>query len=176
MATLVVTYYLQQLHPDEVRPARPLPSEVEVRRAEVPLPELNRFLYTAVGREWSWYSRLSRTRPEWQEYLGQAGFETWVAYFRGTPAGFYELECQAEGTVEIKMFGLLPAFVGQGIGGGFLTHALHRAWEKATSRVWLHTCTKDHPAALSNYLARGLRIYRESSGVEDIPACPPWPG
>jgi hypothetical protein len=27
--------------------------------------------------------------------------------------------------------------------------------------LWLHTCTKDHPAALPNYLKAGFVVYKE---------------
>jgi hypothetical protein len=30
----------------------------------------------------------------------------------------------------------------------------------APSRVWVHTCTLDHPGALANYQARGFAIYK----------------
>jgi len=64
--------------------------------------------------------------------------------------------------VEILYFGLAEAFFGQGFGGPLLTHALQSAWAwPGTTKVWVHTCSLDHPSALANYQARGLRIYRE---------------
>ena len=64
-----------------------------------------------------------------------------------------------DGGIEIAIFGLAPQFIGRGLGGALLTHALEEAWGSRPQRVWLHTCTLDHPAALPNYLARGLTIF-----------------
>ena len=48
----------------------------------------------------------------------QSGFAPNVA---GTPAGYFELEAQERGNVEIAYFGLLPRFIGRGLGGALLT-------------------------------------------------------
>jgi GNAT superfamily N-acetyltransferase len=66
----------------------------------------------------------------------------------------------AHGGIEITYFGLLAGFIGKGLGGAMLGCALQRAWMLGPDRVWVHTCTLDHPAALANYQARGMRIYR----------------
>jgi hypothetical protein len=50
-----------------------------------------------------------------------------------------------------------------------LTQAVLEAWRTAPSRVWLHTCSLDHPAALRNYQARGFEVYREESYDARIP-------
>lgn len=172
----ITTWYLEQRSPDELSPARP--ASVTVTRAEVVSPEFNRFLYTAVGGDWRWTDRLAWTWQQWHDWLSRPGVETWVAYQRGTPAGYVELDAATHrGQVEIAYFGLLPAFVGQGIGGHLLTVALRRAWELTGERVWLHTCSLDGPAALANYQARGLKLYRTETADEPV-AEPqgPWPG
>ena len=58
-------------------------------------------------------------------------------------------------------FGLMPEFLGQGLGRYFLQWTIDRAWSYSPRRFWLHTCTKDHPAALPNYLKAGFAIYKE---------------
>ena len=70
-----------------------------------------------------------------------------------------------EGGVEIAYFGLLPEFIGRGLGGALLTSAIDEAWRTSSSvsRVWVHTCTLDHPGALGNYQARGMVIYKEET-------------
>jgi len=65
-----------------------------------------------------------------------------------------------DGAVEIIYFGLLPAFVGRGLGGALLSSAIEEAWRVNPLRVWVHTCSLDHPAALANYQARGMKIYK----------------
>ena len=70
--------------------------------------------------------------------------------------------------VEIASFGLLPQFIGKGFGGRLLTRAVERAWEAGAERIWVHTCTLGGPAALSNYRARGFRIYTDEFGDVDV--------
>ena len=99
--------------------------------------------------------------------------KTWVAYVSSNPAGYFELETQPEGSVEITSFGLLPSFIGRGLGGYLLTVAVQKAWHMGAARVWLHTCTLDHPNALQNYCARGFRVCRELTIPEDVPSDTP---
>jgi GNAT superfamily N-acetyltransferase len=175
MATHITTRYLEMLAPTDLRPSRA--DDLEVRRAVLPSPELNRFLYTAVGGDWYWTDRLPWTYAQWLAYLDRPELQTWVGYVSGTPAGYFELEAQAEGAVEVAYFGLLPGFVGKGYGGALLTAAVERAWAMNARRVWLHTCTLDHPGALTNYQRRGFRLYREEVTVKELPPAPgPWPG
>jgi GNAT superfamily N-acetyltransferase len=173
--THVVIYHLEMTDPALLRPARRVPDQVELRRAEIPLPELNRFLYTAVGGDWHWYERLSWSYARWMDFLDRPEVETWVAYHRGTPAGYVELERQPSGDVEIAYFGLLPQFIGQGIGGYLLSKAIERGWAMGATRVWVHTCSLDHPGALANYQARGLRIFKEEERWLYLPEQPPGP-
>ncbi len=81
--------------------------------------------------------------------------------WEAAPAGYFELCEHDDGAVEIVYFGLLPDFIGRGWGKYLLTGATQAAWGLGPSRVWLHTCTLDHPAALPNYLRRGFRAVRE---------------
>ncbi|WP_353094996.1 GNAT family N-acetyltransferase, partial [Methylibium sp.] len=93
-------------------------------------------------------------------------------------AGYVELERQAGDQVEIAYFGLMREFMGQGLGGHLLTLGIDRAWAMGATRVWVHTCTLDGPAALANYEARGLLRYHEETRTQARPAQPdgPWPG
>jgi GNAT superfamily N-acetyltransferase len=175
--TPVTTWHLEQGSPDDLRPARAAPGEsVTLVQAEVPLPELSRFLYVTVGGGWWWYTRLPWTHEDWMRWLDRPEVETWVAYARGTPAGYFELERQPGGSVEIVYFGLVPRFIGRGVGGWLLTEALRRAWSlDGTTRVWLHTCTLDAPQARPNYEARGLRLFHTETAIEDLPDAMPGP-
>ena len=78
-----------------------------------------------------------------------------------TPAGYFELCQHEDGAVEIAYFGLLPDFIGRGWGKYLLSQAALAAWGLQPLRIWLHTCTLDHPAALPNYLKRGFKVVRE---------------
>lgn len=150
----------------------------DLRKTTRPLPELNRFLYGTVGAPWCWYVRLTWNYQQWMEYLDRDVVHTWVAYQGATPVGYFELEEQAAGSVEIAYFGLLPEFTGEGLGKLLLEDALYQAWLLAENRVWLHTCTLDHPAALPNYLARGFKVFLEEDTVDEIPdeALEVWSG
>ena len=121
---------------------------------------LNRQFYLTVGQSWAWNDKRSWSDSEWQEYASADGLQTFVAQYDGQEAGYYELFLHADDSVEIAYFGLLPRFVGRGLGGALLTSALTEAWNMDPPRVWVHTCTLDHPSALANYQARGMKIYR----------------
>jgi GNAT superfamily N-acetyltransferase len=168
--TEVTTWHLEQRSPDDLRPSPSPAAPVTLVQVEVPSPELSRFLYAAVGHDWWWYTRLAWTREQWSTWLDRPEVETWVVYERGTPAGYFELERQPGGHVEIVYFGLLPHAIGRGVGGWMLTHALRRAWAvDGTTRVWLHTCTLDGPHARANYEARGLTVFDTVTAIEDLP-------
>jgi GNAT superfamily N-acetyltransferase len=148
----------------------------QLKKVEIPLPELNRFLYVTVGAPWTWYARISWSYKQWHNYLVGGNIETWIAYSGATPIGYFELDIQLDKDVEIAYFGLLPDFIGKGYGKALLQDAIDKAWQAGGSRVWLHTCTLDHPQALSNYLARGFKVFKEEEYEERIPADPiqPW--
>jgi GNAT superfamily N-acetyltransferase len=174
----VTTWSLEMTDPAELRAAPPPPPDVELRQAAIPSPELSRFLYSAVGGNWYWTDRLGWTLADWRARLGREDVGTWVLYRRGTPAGYFELDGGAGRDVEIAYFGLLPAFVGQGLGGWLLSEAIRTAWGLGATRVWVHTCTLDAPGALANYQARGMRVFREESAEQELAEVPPgpWPG
>jgi len=117
-------------------------------------------LYLGVGADWGWVDKRNWTAEQWQRYVEGTPLRTWAACYDGAPAGYYELKPDDHGDVEIVYFGLLPDFYGRGFGGAMLTSAIEEAWAMNPARVWVHTCNFDHPAALANYQARGMKIYR----------------
>jgi GNAT superfamily N-acetyltransferase len=173
----VTTWFLQMTDPAQLAPAPEPDPGLEVRQAELPSPELSRMLYAGVGSDWYWTDRLDWTWERWHERLARADVETWVGWVRGTPAGYAELERQGE-DVELVSFGLLPAFIGRGLGTRLLDAALRRAWALGPKRVWVHTCSLDGPAALRTYQGRGLEVYDERTHAQVVPDEPlePWPG
>jgi len=159
MEAVTITY-LEMCSPAALRPREFPDSLVWVKEAVVKEWRLNRFLYTLVGADWSWTDKLPWTDQQWRDYAEAQDLRTFIAYQEGAVAGFYELHREELGDVEIAIFGIAPKFTGRGYGGALLTHALRSAWQMSPRRVWLHTCTLDHPAALPNYLARGMTIYK----------------
>lgn len=165
---LTTTYYLDMHSPEQLC-AKPLPAELQVVECQIKQFQLNRFLYQLVGGPWAWTDKLVWTDAQWQAQVSQSNQRTWVAYQHGAVAGYYELLMSAAGDVEIQYFGLVAEFFGQGFGGALLTHALQSAWAwPGTQRVWVHTCTLDHPSALANYQARGLRLYQQELSGEAL--------
>jgi len=174
MDRAVTITYLEMTSRDQIVPFDG-ERRLDVRRIEAPDPELNRFFYMAVGADWSWHERLSWDRDRWMTWLDRPDVETWVGYLSRTAVGYFELEAQPGGQVQLAYFGLLPSFIGRGLGTELLAAAVERAWQFATSRVWVHTCTLDHPRALANYQARGFRIYDTEEKMEHLPDVRPTP-
>jgi GNAT superfamily N-acetyltransferase len=152
-------FYLEMLSPEALRPKHTTDPDFRMLETAVPQPLFNKYLYALVGRDWHWIDKLRWTDEQWQEYATDPGLRTWVAYKGGTPAGYFELQKQPGDNIEIAYFGLTPDFIGQGFGGALLTEAITQAWAWEASRVWVHTCTLDHPGALANYQARGFMLY-----------------
>jgi GNAT superfamily N-acetyltransferase len=134
---------------------------LQIRECEANQFQFNKFLYQLVGDKWQWFDKLAWSDESWRAYVEDSNLRTWVAYYDGVPAGYYELQRQEQGDVEIAYFGLAPDFIARGFGGYLLSRAISSAWAwEGTNRVWLHTCSLDHPDALNNYKARGMEIYR----------------
>jgi GNAT superfamily N-acetyltransferase len=166
--TVVTTTYLEMHSPGELRPKRLADPRFRIAEATTPQWQFNRFLYCAVGDDWHWYEKHTWSEKQWRDYVESANLRTFVAYYDGSPAGYFELRRDNDGGVEVVYLGLLPAFVGRGFGGPLVTSALEEGWKMNPNRVWLHTCTLDHPAALSNYQARGLKVYYVETKERDI--------
>jgi GNAT superfamily N-acetyltransferase len=158
---LVTRTYLEMLSPDNLRPASTPDPAPAIDRMENCSPEMFRYLYAEVGRAFHWTDRLSWSDETIRRYLERPGVSIWLMSWAGEPAGYFELRKYEDDSVEIAYFGLLPDFIGRGWGKYLLTRAAQAAWGLGPQRVWLHTCTLDHPAALPNYLNRGFRAVRE---------------
>jgi GNAT superfamily N-acetyltransferase len=155
--------YLEQKSPDDLRAVPPPGETVTVLQVRDCAPEFWRRLYTEVGAEYHWVDRLGWTDETIRAYLADPVGSLWILSVDGGVAGYFELRKHPDDSVEIAYFGLLPAYIGRGLGKYLLSEAAARAWQLQPARVWLHTSTLDHPSALPNYLARGFAIVR----VED---------
>ncbi len=128
---------------------------VEARR---PTVSFYRYLYNTVGRDYLWFLRRQMSDDELAAIIHDPAVAVFVLYQDGVPAGFAELDRRAMPAVELAYFGLIPEFIGQGLGGYFLRWAIHRAWDDGPECLLVHTNTLDHPAALPNYLKQGFAI------------------
>jgi GNAT superfamily N-acetyltransferase len=157
----VVRTYLELSSPEALASAPRPDARARVERVGECPASFFRYLYVAVGGAYHWVDRLPWTDDDIRHYLSTPGVSLWVLYAAGAPAGYFELKRYEDGAVEIAYFGLLPEFIGRGLGKYLLTEAAREAWRQGAKRVWLHTCTLDGPAALPNYRARGFRPFKE---------------
>lgn len=160
--------YLQMTRPDELTPVRAADPRVRFDRARECPASFYRYLYREVGRPWHWVDRLGWSEEEVRRHLARPEVGVWVMVHDGSPAGFFELTTHDDGSTEIAYLGLLAEFTGRGLGKALVTAAVEEAWGRGANRVWLHTCTLDHPAALSSYLARGFRPFKEETYTADL--------
>ncbi len=164
----VVQTNLEMASPSDLIGDGAPPPGVRLERVERCTPALSRFLYTEVGRQFGWRDRLAWTDAQFQAYL-DSRIVVWVLYHAGAPAGYFDLRSDADGSIEINNFGLMPHAIGRGFGAYLLTRAVQEAWASGARRVWLHTCTLDHPSALPNYLKRGFRVVGEERYAASVP-------
>jgi GNAT superfamily N-acetyltransferase len=154
-----ITYLEMLAHSERVVP--PPREGLTIVHAKKAIVAYYRFLYDAVGRAHDWTSRKKLSDVELAALLCDPRLEIHVLMADGVPAGFAELDRRMEGEIELVQFGLMPEFIGQGLGQYFLHWTIDKAWSYKPRRVWLHTCTKDHPAALPNYLKAGFAVCKE---------------
>ena len=166
----VVRTYLEMDSPDRLTGRAPIPPGHVVRR-DACTAELYRELYEGVGERYHWRDRRLWSDEQLREHLSKPTIQVWVLWQGESARGFFELARHDDGAVEIAYFGLMPMGIGQGLGRALLTRAVDVSWslEPRPTRVWLHTCTLDHPAALANYLARGFKVTRTERYTVDIP-------
>ena len=162
MPTLDVTRtYLSMATPADLIPAATPDGHVRIERVGFCPIAFFRYLYAEVGRRYRWTDRLSWSDDRVRAYLDGGDVTLYVLYVESAPAGYFELKRHEDGSTEIAYFGLMGDYIGRGLGGWLLTQAAEIAWLGQPSRVWLHTCTLDHPSALPNYVRRGFRPVRE---------------
>jgi ribosomal protein S18 acetylase RimI-like enzyme len=133
---------------------------LEVFLQEKPTPDLCKFFYKEVGKDFFWRDRLKWSDQDWLDYINNVFFKLYILKYNDKLAGYYELLYDPRAlSMEIPYFGIFKEFYGKGIGGYLLTHAILTSFNQKVNKVWVHTCTLDHPNALKNYLARGMKVF-----------------
>jgi len=118
-------------------------------------------LYRRVGGPYGWGARLRLPPAELEEILASERTELLVARGpAGEPLGLCEHDRAGFPEVELKHFGLVPEAMGRGLGPRLLDAGLQAEWRRGATRIWLHTDTLDHPAALPLYERAGFRVYQ----------------
>jgi GNAT superfamily N-acetyltransferase len=167
MTQVQITHLEMTARPAETAGDAPLPG-ITIERLHAPDVQEYRVLYDAVGRDWRWMDR-KRISDETLAFLIQhPRVELYVLLVNGVRAGYAELDRRIGGSVEIVYFGLTRDYIGRGLGAWFLQRVVQLAWAGDTTRVWLHTCTLDHPRALPNYVRAGFQPFK----VETVEVSP----
>lgn len=158
--TVVTRTYLEMRASSELNAARSDDPLIKIEQQRNCSVELFRLLYREVGKNYFWTDRLPWSDEQITAYLEQPEVSLWLMTYDDDIAGYFELKKEADGSTEVAYFGLMPQFIGRGLGKHLLTSAVEQAWADGARRVWLHTCTDDDPAALPNYLKRGFQPFR----------------
>ncbi len=163
--------YLELRTPEQFRAAFGDFPRLVIEHVRRPGPDLYRRCYRTVGQAYHWRDRWDWSDREIRAHLSQPEITLHVAWHGDELAGWYELRRVPEdGSVEIAYFGLFPDAIGQGLGKHLLSCAVRDAWALEPARVWLHTCTLDHPAALTNYRKRGFVPYKTETYEVNFPS------
>jgi GNAT superfamily N-acetyltransferase len=140
------------------RPAIAVPrSDLRLEKIDRPSPDAYRTLFRLVGAPWLWFSRLVMDDVKLAQIIHDAGIELFaVEDADGRSVGMLELDFREPDQCELAFVGLIPALSGRGHGRWLLAEAVRRAWREGIDRVHVHTCSLDHPAALSAYRRAGF--------------------
>ena len=123
--------------------------------------QLNKFFYKNIGQNHMWVDRLIWTENQWIDYVANKNVKTYIFKHKEDFAGFFELIFHIQDNeVEIAYFGLLKEYQNKKLGSYLLSEAIKKSFIKNFNRVWVHTCSLDHKNALSNYVARGMKVFK----------------
>jgi GNAT superfamily N-acetyltransferase len=152
-----------------LREQRPMPDEnVEVRHIESPEVDLYRTLYNGVGGSYLWWERRLIDDATLGRLINRKSIEIHVLYVDEKPAGYVELDLGRANQAQLVYFGLMPGFLGRGLGSFFLDWTVFYAWTKPVARVWVHTCSLDHDNALRTYCRVGfVEYWRQTTTIRD---------
>lgn len=163
-----VVTHLEMLAPAPAR-ACPAAPGLELCRVERPEVEWYRGLYRRVGEEWLWFSRLLLPAEDLAAIIRHLDVEVHALRVNGADEGLLELDFRDAGQCELAFLGVTPRLIGAGAGRLLMNAAIERAWARPIRRLWVHTCTLDHPAALAFYRRSGFVPYRQQIEVADDP-------
>jgi GNAT superfamily N-acetyltransferase len=140
-----------------------------LRRVEHPEPDWFRELYLRVGEEWLWFSRVRMSHAELAGIIRSPLVEVHALVHDSRDEGLLELDFRETGQCELAFFGVTKKLIGSGAGHWLMNRAMELAWTRPVRRIWVRTCTFDHPAALSFYQRAGFRSFRRQVEIADDP-------
>ncbi|QQO35211.1 GNAT family N-acetyltransferase [Bradyrhizobium diazoefficiens] len=146
------------------------PGTWTLRKADAPPLDWYRDLFRRVGEDWLWFSRARMSDTELAAIIRAAGIEVYALVVDGRDEGLLELDFREPGQCELVYFGVTASLIGTGAARFLMNRALERAWSRDdVHRVWVHTCTFDHPSAVAFYQRSGFRPFRRQIEVADDP-------
>ena len=108
--------------------------------------------------------RLVWTEKQWIDYVSDQNVKTYILKDNNEFAGYFELIWHNEkNEIEIAYLGLLEEYINKKLGSFLLSCAIKKSFLERPKRVWVHTCSLDHKNALSNYIARGMRVFKKET-------------
>lgn len=152
----VVVVELEMTAPQMLRLPPPAGLKLALLRAEKPTVSFYRYLYDAVGGPWLWVDRKRLSDEALALLIQDEQVEIYVLYAAGVPAGYAELDLRPMPDIQLAYFGLMPEFIGRGLGPWLLQAALAEAWRRGPAKVKVSTCNLDHPKALAVYQRAGF--------------------
>ena len=161
MERTIDRFYLHIFSKNNLKKSNCKEKNLEVILEKEPTVDLCKFLYKEVGRDFFWRDRLKWSDQNWLNYISNDFFKLYILKQNNKLAGYYELLYDPKiPSMEISYLGIFKEFFGKGIGGHLLTDAILNSFNQKINKVWVHTCTLDHPNALKNYIARGMKIFK----------------
>lgn len=154
----IVTFLDMNARPDIALPPTPA-GKIAILRALTPPVHFYRYLYDTIGAPHYWVDRKKLTDSELEPLLHDPGLHLYVLYVDGCPAGMAEFDFRQMPTGQLAYFGLVPDYIGRGLGHYFLFQAVLLAWDRPITRLKVNTCTLDHPRALPLYQRAGFIPY-----------------
>ena len=123
--------------------------------------QLNKFFYKNIGKNHNWVDRLTWPEQKWINYVSSENISSYVFKYNENLVGFFELIFHLDkNETEIAYFGILKEYQNKKLGSYLLSEAVKKSFENKVNRVWVHTCSLDHKNALSNYISRGMKIFK----------------
>lgn len=138
-------------------------------KVEPPALDWYRDLYRGVGEEWLWFTRTGLDDADLGGRIHAPGVELYGLLVDDRDEGLLELDFSVSGECELLYFGVTAKFIGTGAARFLMNRALEIAWSRDVSRVWVHTCTFDHPSAVAFYQRSGFRAFKRQIEVADDP-------
>ena len=156
--------YLEINSINDLNESRTLNDRYSVKLLEPINFEINKFFYKNIGKNHHWLYRLIWTEKQWIEYVSDQKVKTYILKNNDELAGYFELIYHKDNNeIEIAYLGLLEEYHNQKLGSYLLSSAIKSSFINKPTRVWVHTCSLDHKNALTNYIARGMKIFKKET-------------